>query len=227
MGGGGLFRSPPWQDFYAPPPFFYTPTPPLEGDFQGWVRLYWNVCPPQYLSVPWSLRPRHRTAAATCSRGRCELPAMTPNFKSLAASDFFAASEAKNPAISAAEWLQARLRPPWSLRFCDAISRQPHELARKRWTIEVQRCLEQPVATPMLRLSLGKGRQRSRCHSRTQNQPKEEVFGTDIPRTSGGHSRGYPGPRRRSGRSKSWRNKHLRAHIHDLKARTSTTLRGF
>ena len=41
--------------------------------------------------------------------------------KSLAASDFFAAAEAKNPAISAAEWLQAHLRPPWSLRFCDAI----------------------------------------------------------------------------------------------------------
>ena len=44
-----------------------------------------------------------------------------PPQKSLAASDFFAAGEAKNPAISAAEWLRARLRPPWSLRFCDAI----------------------------------------------------------------------------------------------------------
>ena len=31
------------------------------------------------------------------------------------------AGEAKNPAISAAEWLRARLRPPWSLRFCDAM----------------------------------------------------------------------------------------------------------
>ena len=41
--------------------------------------------------------------------------------KSLAASDFVAAGEAKNPAISAAELLRARLRPPWSLRFCDAI----------------------------------------------------------------------------------------------------------
>ena len=74
------------------------------------------------LSVPWSLRPRNRAAAATCGHGRCELPAIlrvTP--KSLAASDFFAAAEAKNPAISAAEWLRARLRPPWSLRFCDAI----------------------------------------------------------------------------------------------------------
>ena len=30
--------------------------------------------------------------------------------------------------------------------------------------------------------------------SRAKNQPKEEVFGTDIPRTSGAHSRGYPGP---------------------------------
>ena len=37
-------------------------------------------------------------------------------------------------------------------------------------------------------------------NSRTKNQPKEEVFGTDIPRTSGGHSRGYPGPKFRSGR---------------------------
>ena len=63
--------------------------------------------------------------------------------------------------------------------------------------------------------------------SRTKNQPKEEVFGTDIPRTSRGHSRGYPGPKLRSGRSKSWKNKHLGADIHDPKARTSTTLRDF
>ena len=33
----------------------------------------------------------------------------------------FAAGEAKKPAISEAEWLRARLWPPWSLRFCDAI----------------------------------------------------------------------------------------------------------
>ena len=63
--------------------------------------------------------------------------------------------------------------------------------------------------------------------SRTKNQPKEEVFGPDIPRTSGGHSRGYPGPKLRSGRSKSWKNKHLGADIHDPKVRTSTTLRDF
>ena len=37
--------------------------------------------------------------------------------------------------------------------------------------------------------------------SGTKNQPKEEVLGTDIPRTSGGHSRGYPGPKLRSGPS--------------------------
>ena len=41
--------------------------------------------------------------------------------------------------------------------------------------------------------------------SRTKNQPKEEVLGTDIPRTYGGHSRGHPGPKLRSGRSKSWK----------------------
>ena len=63
--------------------------------------------------------------------------------------------------------------------------------------------------------------------SRTKNQPKEEVFGTDAPRTSGGHLRGYPGPKLRSGWSKSWKNKHLGADIHDPKARTSTTLRDF
>ena len=81
-----------------------------------------NGHPDLSLSVPWSLRPQNRAAAATCGRGRCDFPAilrLTP--KSLAASDFFAAAEAKNPAISAAEWLRARLRPPWSLRFCDAI----------------------------------------------------------------------------------------------------------
>ena len=64
-------------------------------------------------------------------------------------------------------------------------------------------------------------------NSRTKNQPKEEVLGTDIPQTSGGHSRGCPGPKLRSGRSKSWKNKHFSADIHDPKARTSTTLRGF
>ena len=62
-------------------------------------------------------------------------------------------------------------------------------------------------------------------YSGTKNQPKEEVFGTDIPRTSGGHSRGYPDPKLRSGRPRSWKNKHLGADIHDPKARTSTTLR--
>ena len=63
--------------------------------------------------------------------------------------------------------------------------------------------------------------------SRTKNQPKEEVFETDIPRTSGGHSRGYPGPKLRPGQSKSRKSKHFGADIHDPKARTSTTLRGF
>ena len=61
-------------------------------------------------------------------------------------------------------------------------------------------------------------------NSRAKNQPNEEVFGTDIPRTSRGHSRGYPGPKLWSGRSKSWKIKHFGADIHDLKARTSTTL---
>ena len=66
-----------------------------------------------------------------------------------------------------------------------------------------------------------------RCLLGTKNQPKEEVFGTDIPRTSGGHLRGFPGPKLRSGRSKACKNKHFGADIHDPKARTSTTLRGF
>ena len=74
------------------------------------------------LSVPWSLRPRNCAAAVICGHGRCELPAiLRVTQKSLAASDLVAAAEAKNPAISATEWLRARLRPPWSLRFCDVI----------------------------------------------------------------------------------------------------------
>ena len=52
-------------------------------------------------------------------------------------------------------------------------------------------------------------------------------YWTAIPRTSGGHSRGYPDPKLRSGPSKSWKNKHLGVDIHDPKARTSTTLRDF
>ena len=72
-----------------------------------------------------------------------------------------------------------------------------------------------------------KSLQRRSRKPKTKNQPKEEVFGTDIPRTSGGHSRGYPDPKLRSGQSKSWKNKHLGADIHDPKARTSMTLREF
>ena len=37
------------------------------------------------LSVPWSLRPRNRAAAATCGRGRCDFPAilmLTPKIAS-------------------------------------------------------------------------------------------------------------------------------------------------
>ena len=67
----------------------------------------------------------------------------------------------------------------------------------------------------------------SSIERRTKNQPKEEVFGTDIPRTSGGHSRGYPGPKLWSGPSKLWKYKHFGAGIRGLKARTSPTLRGF
>ena len=47
------------------------------------------------------MRPRNRAAAATCSRDRCELPVI---LKSLAIAIFFVAGEAKNLAISAAEW---------------------------------------------------------------------------------------------------------------------------
>ena len=64
----------------------------------------------------------NRAAEAPCGRGRCEAPAIfraTPRIASNC--DFLVAGEAKNPAISAAEWLRTHLRPPWSLRFCDAI----------------------------------------------------------------------------------------------------------
>ena len=63
--------------------------------------------------------------------------------------------------------------------------------------------------------------------SGTRKQPKEEVFGPDIPRTSRGHSRGCPGSTLRSGPSTPWKNKHFGADIHDPKARMSTTLRNF
>ena len=58
------------------------------------------------------------------SRGRCELPAisrLTP--KSLAASKFFLRPAKRKTLrlLTVAEWWRARLRPPWSLRFCDAM----------------------------------------------------------------------------------------------------------
>ena len=49
----------------------------------------------------------------------------------------------------------------------------------------------------------------------------------DIPRTSGGHSRGYPGPNFGQGGQNPGKNRHLGADIHDPKARTSMTLRDF
>ena len=69
--------------------------------------------------------------------------------------------------------------------------------------------------------------------SRTKNQPKEEVFRTDIPRTSGGHSRGYPGPKLRSRRSKPWKTQALRrghpwpegADVHDPDGFPKTSVR--
>ena len=73
----------------------------------------------------------------------------------------------------------------------------------------------------------------SRFNSSTKNQPKEEVLGTDIPRTSGGHSRGYPGPKLRSGRSRSWKKQAFgRRHpwpevadVHDRKGLPKTSVR--
>ena len=83
-----------------------------------------------------------------------------------------------------------------------------------------------PQEEKFQKISPGRIRVKFAQNSRTKNQPKEEGFGTDIPRTSGGHSRGYPSPKLRSGFSKSWKkNKHLGADIHDPKARTSTTPR--
>ena len=69
--------------------------------------------------------------------------------------------------------------------------------------------------------------------SRTKNQPKEEVFGTDVPRTSGGHSPGYPGPKLRSGHSKSWKKQAFgRGHsspegadVHDPKGLPKTSVK--
>ena len=69
--------------------------------------------------------------------------------------------------------------------------------------------------------------------SRTKNQPKEEVFGTDISRTSGGHSRGYPGPKLRSGQVKILEKQAFQrghpwpegADVHDPKGFPKTSVR--
>ena len=95
------------------------------------------------------------------------------------------------------------------------------------WGWRCQTCMKDAMTGDKITKSRETPIAKSCPFSRTKNQPKEEVFGTDIPRTSGGHSRGYPGQELRSGRSKSWKNKHFGADIHDPKVRTSTTLRDF
>ena len=60
--------------------------------------------------------------------------------------------------------------------------------------------------------------------ARTKDQPKEEVFGMDIPRTFGGDSGGVPGPKPGSRPSEPWKKKHNSEDIHDPKARTYTAL---
>ena len=63
--------------------------------------------------------------------------------------------------------------------------------------------------------------------SRTKKQPKEEVLGTDIPRTSGVIRADVPAKNFGQGGENPGKNKHFGTDIHDPKARTSTTLRDF
>ena len=62
--------------------------------------------------------------------------------------------------------------------------------------------------------------------SRTKSQPKEEVFGTDIPRTSGVIRADIPTQNFGQGGQNPGKQA-FGADIHDPKARTSTTLREF
>ena len=103
------------------------------------------------------------------------------------------------------------------LAFCERCCRSTHSLLFRGLSGGCRRVSSSLRPKPSASIA--------RYRSRTTNQPKEEVFGTDIPRTSVGHSRGYPGPKLRSGRSKSWKNEHFGADIHEPKARTSTTPR--
>ena len=57
--------------------------------------------------------------------------------------------------------------------------------------------------------------------SGTKKQPKEKLFGPDIPRTSRDHSCGCSGSKTSGRSSKPWKNKHLDADIHDQNAQTS------
>ena len=100
--------------------------------------------------------------------------------------------------------------------FCASLCRLSCQNGQKKEQI----CTEPCKNTPKKLLCTTHFSYRRAQESRTKNQPKEEVFGTDIPRASGGHSRGYPDRKLRSGRPKSWKNKHLGADIHDPKART-------
>ena len=53
-----------------------------------------------------------------------------------------------------------------------------------------------------------------------KSSPKRKLLGRRG--ISGGHSRGHPGPKLRSGPSKHRENKHFCAHVHDPKALSST-----
>ena len=79
------------------------------------LRWFFGQCPEMgpELSVPWSLRPRNRTAAGTCGHGRCELPAIlrvTPKIESVN-SDFFAAAELSGPVLRDTARLSQRYPP--------------------------------------------------------------------------------------------------------------------
>ena len=79
------------------------------------------LCQSSSISVPWSLRPRNRAAAATCGHGCCKLLAILRVTPNIARVRFFAAGKAKKPSDCYNGVVASPLAAAVVTAICDAM----------------------------------------------------------------------------------------------------------